>query len=262
MIFTISLIVISALLLLIIGINLFQQHKEKQEADRRIVHQQQRSKIDETARVLEHIGLFPCSNQIMLVLYKRLVDEMTSAASVAPKSHQKDYEKQLLDFRAQVNQLESSPSSSPSLDSIQIPNDDKQLVLMVQTLKKLKAILRTEHNKGKIDPNVFTEEDNRINSMQLRINVDAMLSRAQNAKDIKQYGSAKQMLNKAIATLNAIKLNNPDDNFVQSKLNVAKSISDSIDNSQQQKAKEITPTAKAANGEDDIDMLFQPKKKW
>ncbi|RLV59721.1 hypothetical protein D5018_10695 [Parashewanella curva] len=262
MIFTISLIVISALLLLIIGINLYQQHKEKQNADRRVQHQQQRAKIDETAKVLEHISLFPCSNQIMIVLYKRLVDEMNTAASVAPNSLKKDYERQLIDFEAQINQLESSPSSPPSLDGIQIPNDDKQLVLMVQVLKKLKAILRSEHNKGKIDPTVFTNEDNRINSMQLRINVDTMLSRAQKAKDIKQYGSAKQMLNKALATLNSIKLNNPDDHFVQSKLNLAQSISASIDNSQQQKAIESIPTAKAANGEDDIDVLFQPKKKW
>ncbi|MGB0894636.1 MAG: hypothetical protein ACPGUD_09530 [Parashewanella sp.] len=258
MILIVALVVIGALLLLIIGINIFQQHKDKNEADRRVQHQRQRAIIDETQLVLDKIAMFPCSNDILLMLYKRLAEATQIAGTVCNEQQKKDYERLALDLQAQISQLSAMPPNTVS-DNVQIPDNDKQLIALVQMLKKLKAILRSEHNKGKVDPTVFATEENRINNLQLKINVDAMLNRAQAAKDMKQYGSAKQLLNKAMTTLNAIRIKNPNDNFSSQKLDEVKQLADEILGKQKQAA----PARKSQDEEeDDIDVLFQPKRKW
>ncbi|MBE8167937.1 MAG: hypothetical protein HAW66_06190 [Shewanella sp.] len=259
MIFTVVLIVISALLLLIIGINIFQQHKQRIESERRVQHQRQRAVIDEAEAVLDNIALFPCSNDVMIVLYRRLAESVEIASNVSPQQKKQEYHRRLLDLQTQIQQLVNNTTKPPSIDDIQIPDNDKQLITLVKMLKKLKAILRAEHSKGKIEPNIFTVEENRVNNMQLRINVDAMLDRAKTAKNMKQYGSSKQLAQKALATLNAIKLKHPEDPFVQVKLKEAKALVEEIDGSQEKSA---PAPSKKLNEDTDIDALFQPKKKW
>ncbi|MPY21652.1 hypothetical protein FM037_17940 [Shewanella psychropiezotolerans] len=257
MIFTLVLISIGALLLLVIGINVIQQQKERAEAERRTELARQRAIIDETEEVLSHTGMFPCSSQIVLVLYKRVEDALGLAANYAA-SQAGDYKRRQADIGAQVKTLAASPKQAPSIESFRLPDNDQQILTLVQVLKKLKAILRAEHNKGKVDPTIFSEEEGRIDSLQLRINVDSMLSRARAACFMKQYGSSKQMVTKALSTLHAIKAQTPNDPFIVKKVDEAKAMLDEIIGAQKIASPEVTPVKE----EEDIDVLFQPKKKW
>lgn len=257
MIFTLVLILIGALLLLVIGINIIQQQKERAEAERRTELARQRAIIDETEEVLSHTGMFPCSSQIVLVLYKRVQDALGLAVKNAA-NQAGDYQRRAIDIKAQVDTLQSAPKTSPAIEGFRLPDNDKQILTLVQVLKKLKAILRAEHNKGKVEPAVFSEEEGRIDSLQLRINVDSMLSRSRAACFMKQYGSAKQMVTKALSTLHAIKAQTPNDPFITRKVDEAKAMLDEIMGAQ----KEASPVIKQDRDEEDIDVLFQPKKKW
>ncbi|ABV37447.1 conserved hypothetical protein [Shewanella sediminis HAW-EB3] len=257
MIFTLVLILIGALLLLVIGINVIQQQKERAEAERRTELARQRAIIDETEEVLSHTGMFPCSSQIVLVLYKRVQDALALAVQNAA-SQAGDYQRRGVDIKTQIDTLQSSPKTSPAIEGFRLPDNDKQILTLVQVLKKLKAILRAEHNKGKVEPAVFSEEEGRIDSLQLRINVDSMLSRSRAACFMKQYGSAKQMVTKALSTLHAIKAQTPNDPFIARKVDEAKAMLDEIMGAQ----KEASPVIKQEKDEEDIDVLFQPKKKW
>lgn len=258
MIFTLVLVLIGALLFLVIGVNVVQQQKERVEAERRAELARQRAIIDETEEVLSHTGMFPCSSQIVLVLYKRVQDSLKLAKNMAG-NQASDYERRLNDINAQVTSISSGPKSAPAIEGFRLPDNDKQILTLVQVLKKLKAILRAEHNKGKVDIAVFAEEEGRIDSLQLRINVDSMLSRARSASVTKQYGSAKQMVTKALSTLQAIKAQTPNDPFIGRKVDEAKALLDEVMDAQ----KEAAPAARQDNKEEeDIDVLFQPKKKW
>lgn len=169
-----------------------------------------------------------------------------------------DYQRRLLDVQAQI-EGQKDVTNVPPVESFRLPDNDKQILAIVQTLKKLKAILRAEHNKGKVDPTVFAQEENRIDSLQLRINVESMISRARAACYMKQYGSAKQMVTKALSTLHAIKAQTPNDPFIGRKVDEAKQLLDEIMGAQ----KQSEPNAPKQKKEgDDLDMLFQPKKKW
>ncbi len=257
MIFTLVLISIGALLLLVIGINVIQQQKERAEAERRTELARQRAIIDETEEVLSHTGMFPCSSQIIIVLYKRVEDALGLAVTYAA-GQAGDYQRRQADIGSQVQTLAAAPKQAPSIESFRLPDNDKQILTLVQVLKKLKAILRAEHNKGKVEPAIFSEEEGRIDSLQLRINVDSMLSRARAACFMKQYGSSKQMVTKALSTLHAIKAQTPNDPFIAKKVDEAKAMLDEITGAQ----KLSSPMPKVEKEEEDIDVLFQPKKKW
>ena len=257
--FTLVLILIGALLLLVIGINVLQQQKERVEAERRIEFARQRAIIDETETVLSNTGMMPCSTNIVLVLYRRVQDALQSATAISNGQQQSDYQRRLADINNQITSLQSGQPQTPPIENFRLPDNDKQILALVQTLKKLKAILRAEHNKGKVDPNIFAQEESRIDSLQLRINVDSMLSRARAASFMKQYGSSKQMVTKALATLHAIKAQTPNDPFIARKVDEAKLLLDEIMGAQKQSE---PSAAKSKNEDDDIDMLFQPKKKW
>ncbi|AQS36824.1 hypothetical protein Sps_01659 [Shewanella psychrophila] len=258
MIFTLVLISIGALLLLVIGINVIQQQKERAEAERRTELARQRAIIDETEEVLSHTGMFPCSSQLVLVLYKRVEDALGLAVTYAA-NQAGDYQRRQADIAAQVQSLAASPKQAPSIESFRLPDNDKQILVLVQVLKKLKAILRSEHNKGKVAPAIFSEEEGRIDSLQLRINVDSMLSRARAACFMKQYGSSKQMVTKALSTLHAIKAQTPNDPFISKKVDEAKAMLDEIMGAQKLAS---PPVQQEKKEEEDIDVLFQPKKKW
>ncbi|GIU46589.1 hypothetical protein [Shewanella algidipiscicola] len=258
MIFTLVLILIGALLLLVIGINVIQQQKERAEAERRTELARQRAIIDETETVLSCTGMFPCSTNIVLILYKRVQEALSLSVSLGG-NQATDYHRRLQDINAQIETLNNGTKQNPSVESFRLPDTDKQILTLVQVLKKLKAILRAEHNKGKIDPTIFAQEEARIDSLQLRINVDSMLSRARSASFMKQYGSSKQMVTKALATLHTIKAMTPNDPFITKKVDEAKILLDEIMGAQKQAA----PNApQPKNDDDDIDVLFQPKKKW
>ncbi|MEZ9200384.1 hypothetical protein [Shewanella sp. 10N.286.54.B9] len=251
-------VLIGVLLLLIIGISIIQQQKARVEAERRTELARQRAIIDETEGVLSNTGLIPCSSNIVLILYKRIEEALVIAASLAP-AQKNDYERRLFDLRAQIEALNNTPKSAPAIEMFRLPDNDRQVLTLVQTLKKMKAILRAEHNKGRVEPTTFAQEELRIDSLQLRINVDSMLARGRAACFMKQYGSAKQMVTKALSTLHTIKAQTPNDPFIAKKVDEAKTMLDEIMGAQKMAQPQV---AAAKEDEDDIDVLFQPKRKW
>ncbi|NKF52467.1 hypothetical protein G3R49_18065 [Shewanella sp. WXL01] len=253
------LVLIGALLLLIIGFSIIQQQKERAEAERRQEIARQRAIIDETEAVLSNTGMVPCSSNIIMVLYKRIQDALAQSIGYATGQTKSDYERRLSDLRNQIQTMQAAPTPAPAIENFRLPDNDKQILELVKTLKKLKAILRAEHNKGKVDPTIFAEEELRIDSLQLRINVDSMITRARAACFMKQYGSSKQMVTKALNTLHTIKAQTPNDPFIAKKVDEAKQLLDEIMGAQKHSQPEAPKPKKEG---DDLDMLFQPKKKW
>lgn len=254
------LLLIGALLLLIIGFSIIQQQKERAEAERRLEISRQRAIIDETEAVLANTGIASCSSHIILVLYKRIKDALEQSISFSSGQQLADYQRRLTDINNQIASLTNTSPQIPPVESFRLPDNDRQVLDLVKTLKKLKAILRAEHNKGKVDPVVFSTEEGRIDSLQQRINVESMITRARAACYMKQYGSSKQMITKALGTLHLIKAQTPNDPFITRKVDEAKQLLDEIMGAQKTAGPAESRSKK--EDDDDLDMLFQPKKKW
>ncbi|WP_413698658.1 hypothetical protein ACLKMH_13645 [Psychromonas sp. KJ10-10] len=97
--------------------------------------------------------------------------------------------------------------------------------------------------------------------MQLKINLENGLKRINDAKNSKQFGSANQMINKLIKVLNGV---SEKDSYLDKKIEQLNLIKDEIKSYLSQHNDQELATMKAKDDEkkNDLDVLFQDKKKW
>ncbi|WKE66965.1 hypothetical protein PVT67_06940 [Gallaecimonas kandeliae] len=248
--------VIVILLLVMIVINVVQQQRQKQEAERRQELARHKAIIEETEDLLPFAGQMPISSQLVAILYGRLADALNGAFKFNKDANLKARADDALNQQQQALQ-----HYRPSDDNVRLPDNELQMVQLLQAVKRLIAVLRTEFNKGKVDAEVFRNEAAFLDRMRLKINVDGLIARGVSAKTIKQFGSARQFLNKAkqLAASQA-----HQDNYLRAKLQEIQLHLDEINHNRG--AALVPPKAEKKEGDiqqpDDVDLLFSPKKKW
>ncbi len=246
---------VALLVIILIAFSVLQQKRRKVESEKRTEVSRLTIAIDETESILTQISTLPITKGLMMILHNRILETYRSIQAVnrdASLSNNINDRQTLIDSIAKT-------FKSQGLDTFRLPNDDRQVLQMVQILKKLKSIVNAEHKRGRIKPEVFNNEIKRIDLMQIRININSIVKRARAACDSKQTGSARTYLDKAIKTLKAI--NSEGDSFVSGKLAEAKEMLAQLDqvkiDRDEQKSQD-----RAHKSSTDLDMLFQPKKKW
>lgn len=255
MIISIVIVLIIALVIIAIMLNAVQQQKEKQAAERRAEVAKQKLVIDETEEVLLNAANIPMSKNLIMLLQKRIYDAIRTMAELMPES--KELRVRMEEAKSRIESPDPNAQDS-SGEALVLPDNDKQIIGLVQGIKKLRAVVRSEHSKGKLDPQVFINEDKRLERLQLRINVESLIKRGRGARSTGMVGSARQYFEKALATIAAQTSN---DEYVQTKRAEL-----------EQFLTEITNELKNANADDrrkkqeaekdDLDVLFAPKKKW
>lgn len=251
MVVSIIIALIVALIVIALWVSAVQQHKEKQQAERRQELAKQKKIIEDTEEILLNSAHIPISQNTRLILQRRVYDALTVMVELNPNS--KELKNRLLAAKEQLKNNEALPTESLSL-----PDNDKQLISLVQGIKKLRSVLRSEHSKGKVDTQVFMHEDKNLEKLQLKINIDSLIKRGIAAKNANMVGSARQYFEKAYATISAL---NYSDDYVTSKRTQLEDYLSEI--SSELKASNATSRKKKADAEkDDLDVLFAPKKKW
>lgn len=251
MVVSIIIALIVALIVIALWVSAVQQHKEKQQAERRQELAKQKKIIEDTEEILLNSTHIPISQNTRLILQRRVYDALTVMVELNPNS--KELKNRLLAAKEQLKNNEALPTESLSL-----PDNDKQLISLVQGIKKLRSVLRSEHSKGKVDTQVFMHEDKNLEKLQLKINIDSLIKRGIAAKNANMVGSARQYFEKAYATISAL---NYSDDYVTSKRTQLEDYLSEI--SSELKASNATSRKKKADAEkDDLDVLFAPKKKW
>lgn len=257
--FTIIIILVVALIVLAIMVNAFQQHKEKVEAEKRTELAKQKAIIDETESVMMSASQaqVPVSPSLNMILLKRIQNALKLTVELNVKSV--DGKQRINEISERIKANESEAANKAAFDeSISLPDNDKQIIVTIQSLKKLRALLRTEHSKGKVDTQAYITEDKRLDKMQLRVNVDTLSRRADSALKSQMMGSARQYLEKAIAALSNFPT---QDEYVTSRrAQLEVQLGQIQENLRNTNAED---TARRIEDEkDELDMLFAPKKKW
>lgn len=238
-------------LLVIVAINLVYQHHESKEATKRKELARQRAIIEETEQILSQAALLPMSNALLTTLNQRILEALKTAKSLNPKMNEID--SRIAHTEGQLKVLKENNIGTETIDMFQLPSNEKQTLLLIQTLKKLKPILRFEHNKGRMHADIFSEEEMKVDKLQLRIHIEVLMKRATNLVNARQFGSAKMLLSKITLALNNQVLASPEYRAkMQDKTNQLLQI---IEGSKE-------PAEKKEKKADDLDILFQPKKKW
>ncbi len=246
-------ILIVALILAGIAASAVQQHKERKEAELRDEMARQKSIIDDTESAITLAGQMPVSQQLIALLHKRVLSALKQSLESNP---QPDTKQRIADSAAMIKNIDVT-EPAPDLNTFRLPQSDKVIIKYIQAIKKLRVILRSENQKGNVPPKVFAVEDKALEKLQLRVNVETLGKRANDAIRTNMQGSAKQYVEKAIA---ALKKQNPQDDYTTARTAEFEQMLSGIDAAA---VKNIVSQAQAGDqNKEDIDSLFAPKKKW
>ena len=252
MIVSIIIMLIVALIVIALWVSAVQQHKEKQETERRKDLTKQKKIIEESEDVLLNSANIPMSENILRILQRRIHDALVTMVQLSPNS------KELKNRLKEAKERLGNPLDATNSENLVLPDNDKQLISLIQGIKKLRAVLRSEHGKGKVDSQIFVAEDKRLEKLQLRINIESQIKRGISARSANMVGSARQYFEKAYATVSAVAYS---DDYITGKRQELEGYLDAI--STELKASNATALKKKAEQEqDDLDVLFAPKKKW
>lgn len=258
MLFPLIFSLIALLLFVLIGYNTIQQYKQKIDAEKRIAVSKQRAVITEVEELLLNATRMPFSKSLLLILQQRIRNALLLILKSTPDCSQ--VREHLKNTDAQIQQVRNN-YTPPDESVFRTPENDKEALALLQVTKKIRAVLRSEHAKGKINTEIFVAENHRLEIMQLKINLENSLKRIMSAKLSKQFGSANQMLNKLISILNGI----PDkDSYLEKKQVQLAAIKDEIKSYLVKHSDQELQAIKAREEEkkNDLDVIFQDKKKW
>jgi hypothetical protein len=248
---------IIALIVVVVIINAIQQHKARQEQERRTKAAKQKAIIDETEDLLTNLVHLPTNQNLAIILNRRSYNAAKRMTEIIPESSK--FKAKVNEIQARLNAIKDLSSAVENTDEkFVLPDNDQQLLLILQTIKKLRMILKSEQMKGVLDPQNFSHEDKKLDGMQLKINVESLYKRGMQAFNNDMLGSARQYFEKALKTLSE---SAHQSEYVTTRHQELQSQLEAIASSlKNTNAKDAEKKAKAQ--EDDLDLLFQPKKKW
>ncbi|MDM7860992.1 hypothetical protein QTP81_10320 [Alteromonas sp. ASW11-36] len=246
---------IVTLVVVAIVINAFQQHKAKIEAEKRTEIAKQKSIIDETENVLMAASQFPLSPKLVWVLHQRVQNALKIMLELNPSLP--EIRQRVKDAEARVQSIDLNSSASEQ-NSFSLPDNDKMIIQMIQAIKKLRVLLRSEHSKGKVDTQMYMQEDRSLERLQLRVNVETLARRGNAALSSSMLGSARQYFEKAIGALEA--QTQPDEYMQTRHAELSARLQEIQDNLKNVNAQDRA--RKKAEERDELDELFAPKKKW
>ncbi|TWX68150.1 hypothetical protein [Colwellia sp. C1TZA3] len=247
---------IIALIIIVIVLTAMQQHKEKMQREKRAKAAKQRAIIDETEELILSIANLPNNPHLVLILNNRSLNAAKSMAKILPED--KPLNKRVRDMEERISTSESNTSYEENEQNFTLPDNEQQLVAALQCIKKLRVILKSEQSKGNLDAQTFAQEDHKLSAMQLKIGVETLQKRGVIAYQKEMLGSARQYLEKALQTISEHPIQTK---YCLSKREEIQSVLDDITSSlNNTNAKDAAKKIKRE--EDDLDLLFQPKKKW
>ena len=254
MILTLVLLSIGLLLILVVGYNIVQQYKQKVETDRRITMSKQKHIIDEADELLLNANRLPYTKTLVLLLQNRILDALKNILQANPSLG--SVRQRIQDVTAQIHYVQENYSGTDET-SFRAPDNDRQAIQMLQLVKKIRAVVRIEHNKGKIAPPAFIAEDRRLELLLLKINIANLQQRALDAQIQRQFGTSRQLLTKGISTLTSI--HDKDAWLITREEEMRFRLREMSEQLEEANQKELEQMIEK---KDDLDVLFQPKRKW
>ncbi len=247
---------IIALIIFVVVVSAIQQHKERQQAEKRVKVAKQKAIIDESEELILNLSNLPASPNLVKILNRRSLNAAKTMQELIPEM--KGIKSRVQELTSRLEAAENLASNNTGDDDFMLPDNDQQILTILQCIKKLRATIKSEQSKGILDAQTFTKEDQRLDAMQLKINIESLVKRGTQAENKEMLGSARQYLEKALQAL----ANHPlKTEYVKTKQSeISQQLSDIAESLKSTNAQDAAKKAK--NEENELDVLFQPKKKW
>ncbi|MGP8304628.1 DNA repair protein [Vibrio sp. YIC-376] len=245
---------VAVLLVLILGYNIMLQYKVKIETARRQESSRYVSLIDSTEDLLGHAHHIPFSFELLLCLNNRILDALENMQQFDPRN--KQLAQRIENLKQQIVQLKINEHAGEST-TFKMPSSDKQAIAMLKLVKRLRETIRNEHNKGRLDTQTYVAENTRLETIQIRINIENVIKRANDSIARGQPGTALQLLRKGIDVLST----RNDTYSIQAKQKLEEMLGD-LDKRRQDKSDAEMQQLADKERDNDMQVLFGEKKKW
>ncbi len=248
---------IIALIIFVVIVSSIQQHKEKLEAEKRMKVAKQKAIIDESEELILNLANLPSNPNVIQILNRRSLNAAKTMQELMPGV--KGIKNRVQDLTSRLKASEELASNQAGAEeAFVLPDNEQQLVAILQCIKKLRVTLKSEQAKGALDAQTFTQEDQRLGAMQLKINIESLVKRGTQAHNKEMLGSARQYFEKALQSL----ANSPikTEYVITRQAEISEQLDEITTALKSTNAKDAAKKAK--NEEDELDLLFQPKKKW
>lgn len=244
---------IGFLVVLFLGYNILLQHKARELTLKKQEIAKQKSIIAITEEVIDFSRIIPFNQKLFLCMHVRILDSVKIILATDPKNN--EFKGQNIGRSNIIEELKRQENMKESC-SFRVPRNDKQAIGMLKIIKRIKDIVRSEHNKGRFPSHYYAEEMERLDFLQMKINIENAMQRSKEAIATGQYGTALQLLRKSIQTLSP----RSDDYSINAKEKMESFVSKL--EAKQQKKNEVERQAFEEKERDDMDEIFGEKKKW
>tara|TARA_B100001057_G_C22850765_1_gene950879 strand:+ start:182 stop:949 length:768 start_codon:yes stop_codon:yes gene_type:complete len=245
---------VAILLVLVLGYNIMLQYKLKVETAKKQEASRYLTIIDGTEELIGNAHHMPFSQDLLVCLNNRILDALENMYQLDPKN--KQLVQRIESVKQQITQLKENYQGGEST-AFRVPSSDKQAIMMLKLVKRLRDTVRNEHNKGRFETQAYVVENARLETIQIRINIENVIKRANDSISRGQPGTAIQLLRKgidALATKN-------DAYSMRAKEKLQQMLND-LDQKRQDKNAHDLQQMESKEREDDMDALFGQKKKW
>jgi len=254
MTYTIILILIAFLIVCGVAATAMQQYNERKANKKREEVSRHRANFDETEEAIVAALQMPLSQMLIAILRKRSLNCLKSINDYSPND---EIFKKMQEINTSIAAIDTT-IIAPDQSAFALPKTDKVIIKYIQAVKKLRIILRSEHTKGILPPNIFTQEETALANLQLRVNVEVLAKRASDAVINNMQGSARQYIEKGIAALSN---HNPQSDYTTDRRSDFESMLNGLEmNVKDNNLKQILADKEKESKE--IESLFAPKKKW
>lgn len=245
---------IAILLVLVLGYNIMLQYKVKVETAKKQESSRYLAIIDATEDLIGNAHHMPFSKDLLVCLNNRILDALQSMYELDPKN--KQLQQRIENMNAQIKNLQDNHPGNEST-SFKVPSSDKQAIMMLKLVKRLRDTIRSEHNKGRFDTQAYVTENARLETIQIRINIENVIKRSNDAIVRGQPGTAVQLLRKGLEVLST--KNDSYSNQAREKL---QSMFDELQQRRQSKSAAELQQIEENERNSDMEALFGEKKKW
>jgi len=245
---------IAILLVLILGYNIMLQYKVKVETAKKQEASRYLNIVDATEDLIGNVHHLPYSKELLLCLNNRILDALQNMHELDPKN--KQLVQRIEHMKEQINNLLKNQSSSDSV-VFKVPSSDKQAIVMLKLVKRLRDTIRSEHNKGRFETQAYVAENARLETIQIRINIENVVKRANDSIGRGQPGTAAQLLRKGLDVLSS-----KSDNYSVQAREKLQTMYDDLEKRRQSKNAADLEKKEENERQHDMDMLFGEKKKW
>lgn len=245
---------VAILLILVLGYNIMLQYRVKVESAKKQESSRFVAIIDATEDLIGNAHHLPFSKELLVCLNNRILDALQSMYDLDPKN--KQLAQRIENMKGQINHLQQNHPGGEST-SFKVPSSDKQAIIMLKLVKRLRDTIRSEHNKGRFETQAYVAENARLETIQIRINIENVIKRANDSILRGQPGTAIQLLRKGIDVLAA--KNDSYSNQAREKL---QTMYDDLEQKRQHKSASDLQQIEENERKSDMDVLFGEKKKW